>query len=399
MPWEKGKAERRSSAGSRHRPIPGPESGGLTWATFWARPGQSIPQPPPYPRRGARSQGCRRSHPLGQAARQDTVGFGTGAPLQSQSVMPADPATVGTVVVTASGIITIQTKVYPWFSRKKALHNQANIAKKALGFERNSPVAYRSDSVHPLFVDDLHPDNATALVAIAGNDYVRANKRRVVDSSLTELGTNLVLIGSPASEGLSQPAFGYVVESNSPDSLRLDNPPLDLPYKWVLSRNEIDNAQVRRFVAGRSEPVARPNWRFEGPRLWIPGRDNDDMLTVDYLLVTKVRNYLALEALNADKYIVSVAGAHGTGTRAVELLLGRREVLREVAIALKRLNSPNAFQLLFQCTKLTHGPRRGTRALQIGLVDAVGLPDDMPAWRTAHDIAAGNMSKWRAKHA
>ncbi len=107
-----------------------------------------------------------------------------------------------------------------------------------------------------------------------------------------------MLIGSPTAEGLSRPVFGYEPDINR-DSLALRHPPIDLPVKWILSKSEIDeHAQAKRFVAGRGL-VSRPNWHIQGPeRLYIPEVDDLGYLSLDYLVVTQLRNYLSTRSMD-----------------------------------------------------------------------------------------------------
>jgi hypothetical protein len=232
----------------------------------------------------------------------------------------------------------------------------------------------------------LHPDNLHGLAAASGNDYKKAEAAGLLaeaDSVSAELEHNLVLIGSPTAEGLSRIIFGYRQDGEDTDSLAAENSPIDLPYRWVISKARVDERAVaRRFVAGRGL-VKRPNWRITGPdRIYVPRVDDNGMLEEDYLLVTKVRNYLSTGAVDAGHYIISFGGAHGTGTRALELLYRNKLILRNVAQQLR--TKPAAFQILLRVGNIAHDPVNGSRARDVELVgNAMILPDTDPVWRSA----------------
>jgi hypothetical protein len=162
--------------------------------------------------------------------------------------------------------------------------------------------------------------------------------------------------------------------------------PLDLPYRWILSKNEVDDTAVaRRFVAGRGM-VERPNWRISGPgRIYVPRVDEDGVLMDDYLLVTRVRNYLSRNAIDEGHSITSFGGTHGTGTRALELLFRDKDILSRIAGQLR--SRPGAFQMLFRVSDIDHNRTMGSHARKIELVDdVVMLPDTDSVWRTTSEI-------------
>lgn len=285
------------------------------------------------------------------------------------------------------------------FQQRLGIWTEADEAKKLLGIRQGDLVAYRHDSVHALYsgTEGLHPDNLRGLVAAAGNDYLRAvatGTLEITDVVPADIHRNLVLIGSPTAEGLSRPTFGYEVESGDPDSLVLANAPIELPYKWTLSKSEIDEgATASRYVAGKGL-VTRPNWRIESDkRMFIPQVDSEGMLCEDYLLVTKVRNYLSQKALEQGQYIVSFGGSHGTATRALELLFEDRSTLRKIGYVLSK--QPAAFQLLLRVGDMAHDKVSGTRAQKLELVaDSVQLPDQAMIWQTAREVASANLQRW-----
>ncbi|MGB8656198.1 MAG: hypothetical protein WCE90_00235 [Candidatus Zixiibacteriota bacterium] len=300
----------------------------------------------------------------------------------------------------AYGSVEISRKAYDWVVHRARDDAEVAEAKQVLGIRQGDHVAYRHDSVHPLFPNHnaLHPDNMAGLVAAAGGECWKAlliNKLFPVDTLTTTLDTNLVLIGSPTAEGLSRPIFGYEPADDDRDSLVLASPTFDLPYRWVLDKRLTEEACAKRMLSG-GQIVERPNWRIEGNgRLFIPATDSEGMLAADYLLVTRLRNFLTPDALNTDKYLVSFGGTHGTATRALEILLKDRSTLRKIASLLK--DKPASFQMLLRVCDIRHDINTGTKAHAVELVGKpIILPDDYAHWRAATKIAEENVRKWVA---
>lgn len=309
-----------------------------------------------------------------------------------------DPIIEIVLSLSSGGGVTLAPFVYKWMRQKAKFRQEADEAKKLLGIQTSEGVVYRHASVHPLFSEiQIHPDNLAAITSVAGNEFRRAeanNLLSVVGSLKTDLKSNLELFGGPTSDGLTRITFGYRPDFG-PDSLTLADAPVDLPYKWVLSRAQIDeHASVTHIVPGKGL-VTRPNWWIEGPdRMFVPETDSEGFLSVDYLLVTRLRNYLDPQATGEGKFLISFGGTHGAAIRAVGLLLKDQEVLRQIA---QRLSSrkPASYQILLRVGAMKHDLERGTRATKIEVVDEpIILPDRPEVWRTAHTIVKSELEKW-----
>lgn len=137
--------------------------------------------------------------------------------------------------------------------------------------------------------------------------------------------------------------------------------------------------------------VERPNWRIAGPeRSHVPRVDEDGVLLEDYLLVTKLRNYLSPVALDDGRAVISFGGTHGTGTRALGLIFRDRDVLGELVDQLR--SRPAAFQMLFRVGDIAHDQKVGSHARTIELVEnAIVLPDNDQVWRTAAQTLERNL--------
>lgn len=267
-------------------------------------------------------------------------------------------------------------------------------AKRLLGLAHPSGEAYRSDAVHPLYAPgEIHPDNQAALMA-AGTDVLarEAVTRDMLKVDATD--SSLLLFGSPTSEGLSRVIFDYA-EIPGRDGLLWKNPPLDFAYAWDLDPEAVGPGQVGRFVPGKGV-VERPPWQIKslrksGPDRYVPEVDSENLIAEDYLLITRIRNFLSPAAEARGQFLVSFGGAHGTGTRAVALLFRDKQLMRKVLETLKTRHLeasgqiagiPKAYQLLFRVYDIRHGTS-GSVPGGLELVDAVVLRDDDAAWSHA----------------
>jgi hypothetical protein len=274
-------------------------------------------------------------------------------------------------------------------------------AKFLLGLDRHSGVAYRHDAVHPDFEEGvLHPDNLDALASASGSSIARARDLRqleVLDDIRVAIEEDQVLIGSPMAEGLSRVVFGYD-EHGSGNVLRRESASIDLPYSWEFDATKLAaHATAARFVRGQGW-VERPNWYVVCNRSgmrdkrYTPHVDNNGRLADDYLIVTRIPNFLTESAFGMDRFIVSIAGTHGTGTRAIELLLRDKSILNEVADKLGR--DCDRFQILLRAADVVHDTDVGSRATALELIDVVELTDSSSTWLDACRVAQPKLQAW-----
>lgn len=301
-------------------------------------------------------------------------------------------------------VTSLGTKALTWVTRRLAgrrkLARLAKEGKTLLGISIDPLITYRHSSAHSHFSrQDPHPDNGDALVTVAGDDYdtaERENRLVTVDELAVGIERSVILIGSPTAEDFSRIVFGYR-PGQGENGLRFTGELFDLPYRWELDPTQI-TATARRVVRGRGWSE-RPNWSLTGSKEWTPYVGNQDkILTTDFLLVTRIPNFLTPKALGEQHFIVSVAGAHGTGTRAVELLLNDRTILSSIGEELKKLRSPAWYQLVFEVSGLTHREAEGTRARAATLKDAVAIDDDPGMWRDACDAVGPAVLEWQLRH-
>ena len=286
-------------------------------------------------------------------------------------------------------------------ARQRAL--DVKEAKRLLGLVDPAGEAYRSDAVHPLFTPgEIHPDNKAALLA-AGTDLLAGDLARRDKLPVDATDNSLLLFGSPTSEGLSRVVFGYS-ELGDREGLIQDDLHIDLAYAWELDPERLGGGEVARFVPDRGL-VTRPPWQIKDLRggrwnRFTPRADQDGMICEDYLLVTRLPNFLSSEAESRGQFLVNFGGAHGTGTRAVKLLFKDRRLMATVMEQLKaqyvgatgRIGGvPNAYQLLFRVIDIKHRPGSGSVPGKLELVDAIVLPDTDGAWDLARRRATPHL--------
>lgn len=190
------------------------------------------------------------------------------------------------------------------------------------------------------------------------------------------------------------------------EGLVLHDPPLDLPYAWELDPDRLGDGRVGRYVRGKGK-VERPLWRIKDLRrgeseYLVPTADAEGLLHEDYLLITRVRNFLSDDGPARGQFLVSFGGAHGTGTRAVALLLKDPVLLGKVLERLREKQSkstgrlggrPDAYQLLFRTSDIEHSAK-GSIPRALELVDATILPDNDAIWDHAHRLVRPRLKRW-----
>jgi hypothetical protein len=326
--------------------------------------------------------------------------------IRTQGVLAVEPwHTIGAVAVVlgrVAGAVHSAAKLAKsaaqFFRETSEQRENSESARRLLGLSADRTRAYRHDSVHSLFTHDgvPHPDNLAALQTLAGYDIAAAASHGALTlepSPTTEISNDLVLIGSPMAESLSRAVFGYIPEPGVQDSLGLVSPPVTLHWTWELSAGAYKRARAaRRHVPGKGVS-ARPNWALNGPTSRaIPRLDSEGFVVEDYLLITKLRNFLGEHDVEGGRFVVSVGGTHGIGTRGVELLIRDSNLLTHVSDLVGAFESP-CYQALFQVSNIQHSARRGSSGRSIQLVDVREVDDNKEAWESARGTFLENLER------
>ncbi len=302
-----------------------------------------------------------------------------------------------TAKISASGVKMLPG-VAQWLRQKRRLRQEAAHTKKLLGVDQSMLFNYRVSMDHPLLQHGTpHADDLSAFAAVAGPTLVRAFANgwtEYPEDIEANLNEGMVLIGSPESEALTRLAFGY---RKSPESGRVEyvGDVLDLPFRWQEDIEAV-SAECHRFVPGKGL-VRRPNWPIVDntgfrPKQLFPTVSNDGLLTSDFLLITKVPNFLTSEAQQSGRSIVSIAGSHGVGTRAIGVVLRDQRILSELAEKIPA--GSHAFQVLIEARSVVHDPSLGSRArgAVVREVRCFDRPDD--AWARARRNVLRRYTDW-----
>ena len=177
-------------------------------------------------------------------------------------------------------------------------------------------------------------------------DVVRRGRHEIDenDAFLVDVSRNIVCLGGPTSNELAQLVFEY--EGDHPYRLIRSKTPIFDRWNWSYIVNE--EAIAARASAWKADPSGGQyevsNWGIDecGHSIW-PLMEQD-LLVSDFLLITRIKNFLDLPAFQRGKHITIVGGAHGVGTVGVALLLRAKGAVDEIS----RRRSSEEFQVLVE---------------------------------------------------
>lgn len=302
---------------------------------------------------------------------------------------------VATSAKVVSAVATVSKSTWSWLGSYSLRRRASSALEEMLGIGLHTDTSFRVGLLHSTLERGLvHPDDAAAFAAVAGPSlaYAMNSDWLLLDEVAGRLEDNVVLIGSPGSEGLSRLIFGY--EESSDQRLQFVGDVLDLPYHWEEDSTQVTGDCLRLQPDGRTS--RRPNWPIISARERVPYRprtDNEGFLTSDYLLVSMLPNFLTIEGNERGRTILSVGGSHGVGTRAIERLLMDTKLMSELLTKYQDGKSPH-FQALFEACSVVHSARSGSIAKRLSLMDYVPLFFNDDAIRIAHRSVTERFTDW-----
>lgn len=294
-----------------------------------------------------------------------------------------------------SAVASVAKSTWSWLGRYSMRRTATDALNELLGVGLRTDTCFRIGVLHStLERGSVHPDDAAAFATIAGPSLAHAMQSDwlLLDEVAGDLESNVVVIGSPGSEGLSRLIFGY--QESSDHRLQYTGTTLDLPYRWEEDRAEVSASCLRMQPDGHTS--RRPNWPIVDARHGLslrPRTNNEGFLTSDYLLVTKLPNFLTASGNERGRTILSVGGSHGVATRAVEHLFSQPELAAELLRRHHGAPAPH-FQALFEARSVVHSARLGSTARRLVLVDYVPLTFTDQAIHLAHRAAAERFTDW-----
>jgi hypothetical protein len=94
-----------------------------------------------------------------------------------------------------------------------------------------------------------------------------------------------------------------------------------------------------------------------------------------------VPNFLTTTGLQTGRSLISIAGTHGTGTRAIEVLLRDKQSLKQISEAIPQRTQ--AFQILIEVSKVTHSEVAGSVAHRVHILDMQCFDRPERSWDSA----------------
>lgn len=215
----------------------------------------------------------------------------------------------------------------------------------------------------------------------------------VMPSVEADLSDGHVLVGSPEADPLTQAVFGYrdVGEFGS----EYIGGTIELVYRWEEDSRRVE-AEYTKYVPGKG-PVSRPNWPIIAQnggreRRHYPRLDLNGFSTTDWLVLTRLPNVASQIGLQSGRSIISVAGAHGTATRGIELVLSDKSSLRTIGRAIS--DSAEGFQVLVEVGDIVHDPIRGSYARRARVESVVPLSYSANELERAAAVVEGRWEEW-----
>lgn len=217
------------------------------------------------------------------------------------------------------------------------------------------------------------------------------------DDVTLDVGADIVLIGSPESEPLTRLIFGYAALPGN-QGVRYLGGTIPLAYRWDEERSNTDEADCR-YNGPDGSIVIRPNWPLYSmlpTELPIyPSLIDGINLETDYLIITKIPNFLTDLAWQRGRTIVSIAGLHGIGTRAIGLLLQNSAVMNTVMTQIDELPQKNqSFQIVIKITEIDHSSADGSEPRAVAFHAVAPLALSKRQIRQAQDTITERYSQW-----
>jgi hypothetical protein len=111
-----------------------------------------------------------------------------------------------------------------------------------------------------------------------------------------------------------------------------------------------------------------------------------------------VPNFLT-PAYRDGRVLISFGGAHGTGTRAIMVLLHTESALIDIARMLPPTEGrlPESYQLLLRAHPLKHDPEKGSSPVSVQCIDAVRLETraNTSYWDDAQQRVVKRLQAWK----
>lgn len=208
---------------------------------------------------------------------------------------------------------------------------------------------------HPRYRGDFHPDDE--FVADVFDELVRDVVEDRVKYNTDEIPQTLegisLISGSPVSNATSRYLFefDYVDPSDKMAGLtRSSSPIFETDFEFLLEKDALSKLGISDRIGTRG---ITGNWSIVNKKTGdiFASTIQNGRLTSDYLLVTRLPNVFDKQSYEKNEALYVLAGAHGVGTKAVDLLLRDEPLLRKLD---QRVGGTMYWQALFQIDGVDH---------------------------------------------
>ena len=224
--------------------------------------------------------------------------------------------------------------------------------RRLLRVDLHAETVFRLSDTHPIYEDGQVPaaDIAAFTHLVDPGFAVEYGdpSQYLKDDAGVDAESDLVLFGSPESETLTRALFGYKHDHNGTLTY---TETLPLAFRWLEDPSKV-SIYCMQYRPGGAIAV-RPNWPLvsceqefrEYPML------RNGWLDEDYLIITRVPNFVSDRARQAGRAILSIAGLHGIATRSIGLVLANEALVEELVDFVSR--NP-WFQAVVKVTSISH---------------------------------------------
>lgn len=190
----------------------------------------------------------------------------------------------------------------------------------------------------------------SSLPSISGESWV-SNIETIPNLTNIQSNQDVLAFGSPVSDTFSKLILEY--EGEGYQLTRKKNPTIQIPFEYVMHKDLVDFslAPARRFVAGEEKTM--PNWRIrENGKFFPPPKlDERGWISTDYLLITRLPNFLTRKAFLSGSQVLVIGGTHGVGTYAIKNLISQSKMLKEIR---RRIHGKPYYQILLPIESIDH---------------------------------------------
>lgn len=270
-------------------------------------------------------------------------------------------------------------------------------AKKALGIELGTyRVVHNAIKRNGEPRVELRHADIRAMKAISSLDLGNAIKNNslefVNELPSEELNSNMYTVSSVISDAYARVLFDYV-PADEQGYLKYEGRLIDFPMRMICDKDKLGTINIVRdksIHVVRDDGIAIvPNW---GVIIQRNDRDDDILypqydaytkfIIEDYLMITRIPNFMNTNALEQNKSIVITGGTHAEGTVAIENLLKDKKLLAKIGKMLcdKKIDEdilyqrPFGLQMLFKVKVAYNKNDLSATKATIKSMDIVGEP-------------------------